>query len=143
MLVVLSEDDFVADRSFGNLPEVQTLLVGELNAYDILVNDWVVFTDETLPAAQGRPAVEIDVVEDADGNVVEVVETEVDVVVDAAGNVTEVVETGVDEVLGDDGEVVGVVETEVDLDGRRRRRGHRRHRDRGRRDRRRRRREQS
>ena len=45
ILVVLSEDDFVADRSFGNLPEVQTLLVNELNAYDILVNDWVVFTD--------------------------------------------------------------------------------------------------
>ena len=133
MLVVLTEDDFVADRSFGNLPEVQTILAGELNAYDILVNDWVVFTDETLP---GTPkvfsAVEIDVVEDADGNVVEVVETEVDVVVDATGHVTEIVETEVDEVLGRrrrgrrrgrdhrststvgaDGEVTGVTETEV------------------------------
>ena len=51
---MLSEDDFVADRSFGNLPEVQTIVAGELNAYDILVNDWVVFTDETLP---GTPKV--------------------------------------------------------------------------------------
>ncbi len=49
VLVVLGEEDGYADRSFGNLPEVQTVLVGELNAYDILVNDWVVFTDATLP----------------------------------------------------------------------------------------------
>ena len=116
VLVVLSEDDFVADRSFGNLPEVQTLLVNELNAYDILVNDWVVFTDETLP---GTPkvfsAVEIDVVEDDDGNVVEVVETEVDIVTDGKGHVTEIVETEVDEVVGEDGEVLGVVETTVDI----------------------------
>jgi large subunit ribosomal protein L4 len=116
VLVVLSEDDFVADRSFGNLPDVQTLLVGELNAYDILVNDWVVFTDETLPTAKVVSAVEVDVVTDADGNVVEVVETEIDVVVDASGHVTEVVETRVDEVLDDDGEVLAVVETHVDLE---------------------------
>ncbi|MGA3146906.1 MAG: 50S ribosomal protein L4 [Acidimicrobiales bacterium] len=49
ILVVLGDEDGYADRSFGNLPEVQTMVVGELNAYDILVNDWVVFTDETLP----------------------------------------------------------------------------------------------
>jgi large subunit ribosomal protein L4 len=116
ILVVLGEDDFVADRSFGNLPHVQVLLSGELNAYDILVNDWVVFTDETLP---GTPkvfsAVEIDVVEDEDGTPVEVVATEVDVVTDGKGHVTEIIETEVDEVLGDDGEVVGVVETTVDI----------------------------
>jgi len=116
VLVVLSEDDFVADRSFGNLPEVQTLLVNELNAYDILVNDWVVFTDETLPAAHVVSAVEVDVVTDADGNVVEIIETEVDVVVDATGHVTEVVETRVDEVLSADGEVLAVVDTQVDLE---------------------------
>ena len=115
VLVVLSEDDFVADRSFGNLPEVQTLLGNELNAYDILVNDWVVFTDETLPAAKVVSSVEVDVVTDADGKVVEVVETEVDVVVDAAGHVTEVVETEVDEVLDADGDVVEVVETQIDV----------------------------
>ena len=49
VLVVLGDGDGYADRSFGNLPEVQTIVAGELNAYDILVNDWVVFTDETLP----------------------------------------------------------------------------------------------
>ncbi len=116
VLVVLTEDDFVADRSFGNLPEVQTLLVNELNAYDILVNDWIVFTDETLP---GTPkvfsAVEIDVVEDADGNVVEIIETEVDVLVDAAGHVTEVIETQVDEVVGADGEILAVAATQIDV----------------------------
>ena len=56
VLVVLGDEDGYADRSFGNLPEVQTIVAGELNAYDILVNDWVVFTDETLPGeATGGP----------------------------------------------------------------------------------------
>ena len=50
-LVVLGDGDGYADRSFGNLPEVQTIMAGELNAYDVLVNDWLVFTDETLPGA--------------------------------------------------------------------------------------------
>ncbi len=49
VLVVLGEEDGYADRSFSNLPDVQTIVAGELNAYDILVNDWVVFTDATLP----------------------------------------------------------------------------------------------
>lgn len=49
VLVVLGDEDGYADRSFGNLPEVQTIMAGELNAYDILCNDWVVFTDQTLP----------------------------------------------------------------------------------------------
>ena len=39
VLVVLTADDAVADRSFANLPQVQTLVEGELNAYDVLVND--------------------------------------------------------------------------------------------------------
>lgn len=50
VLVVLGEDDAVAERSFGNLPEIQTVLAAELCAYDVLRNEWVVFTDETLPA---------------------------------------------------------------------------------------------
>jgi large subunit ribosomal protein L4 len=49
VLVVLAEEDGIADRSFGNLQDVQTIEVAELNAYDVLVNDWVVFTDDTLP----------------------------------------------------------------------------------------------
>lgn len=55
ILVVLGEDDGYADRSFGNLPQIQTIVAGELNAYDVLVNDWLVFTDATLPG--GPPAV--------------------------------------------------------------------------------------
>ena len=54
VLVVLGEEDGYADRSFGNLPEVQTIMAGELNAYDVLVNDWLVFTDETLPGTSGQ-----------------------------------------------------------------------------------------
>ena len=49
VLVVLGPDDGIADRSFANLPRVQTLQAAELNAYDILRSDWVVFTDATLP----------------------------------------------------------------------------------------------
>lgn len=53
VLVVLSEDDVVAERSFGNLPRVQTLQAGELNTYDVLRNEWIVFTDSTLPGGVG------------------------------------------------------------------------------------------
>jgi large subunit ribosomal protein L4 len=49
VLVVLGEADVVAGRSFDNLTQVQTTLLGELSAYDVLRNDWVIFTDETLP----------------------------------------------------------------------------------------------
>jgi large subunit ribosomal protein L4 len=60
VLVVLGDGDGYADRSFGNLPEVQTIVAGELNAYDILVNDWVLFTDETLPGGTGDGAAPAD-----------------------------------------------------------------------------------
>jgi large subunit ribosomal protein L4 len=48
-LVVLSREDEDAYKSFRNLPEVQVMLAGELNAYDVLCNDWIVFTGATLP----------------------------------------------------------------------------------------------
>jgi len=48
-LVVLGREDEAAYRSFRNLGEVQLMLAGELNAYDVLRNDWVVFTSHTLP----------------------------------------------------------------------------------------------
>ena len=37
---------------------MQCLDVAELNAYDVLVNDWIVFTTDTLPGrgARRRPA---------------------------------------------------------------------------------------
>ena len=50
-LVVLGPDDAVAARSFRNLPEVHIITPGELNAYDVLVSDFVVFTKATLPSA--------------------------------------------------------------------------------------------
>ncbi|MDP8988058.1 MAG: 50S ribosomal protein L4 [Actinomycetota bacterium] len=49
VLVVLSHDDEIAEKSFRNLPQVQTLPASQLNAYDVLVSDWVVFTRATLP----------------------------------------------------------------------------------------------
>ena len=50
-LVVLGRDDEVAYKSFRNRPEVHALLASELNAYDVLCSDWVVFTSATLPTA--------------------------------------------------------------------------------------------
>jgi large subunit ribosomal protein L4 len=49
VLLVLDGSDDVARRSFRNLPDIQLLKASELNAYDILVNDWIVFTEATLP----------------------------------------------------------------------------------------------
>ena len=54
VLVVLGPEEAVAAKSFRNLPEVHVLAVGELNAYDVLCSDWVVFTEATLP----RPTAE-------------------------------------------------------------------------------------
>jgi large subunit ribosomal protein L4 len=51
VLVVLSRDDVVAYKSFRNLQNVHVLEVGELNTYDVLVSDCVVFTSQTLPTA--------------------------------------------------------------------------------------------
>jgi large subunit ribosomal protein L4 len=51
VLIVLDRDDVEAYKSFRNLPAAQLLLAGELNAYDILCNDWIVFTRGTLPGA--------------------------------------------------------------------------------------------
>ena len=48
-LVVLGPEEEAAAKSFRNLPEVHVLPVGELNAYDVLCSDWVVFTESTLP----------------------------------------------------------------------------------------------
>ena len=50
VLVVLDRDDEVAAKSFRNLTHVQVLARTELNTYDVLCNDVVVFTQATLPA---------------------------------------------------------------------------------------------
>jgi large subunit ribosomal protein L4 len=55
-LVVVTPDDHNASLSFRNLPEVHVLLAGELNAYDVLCSDWVVFTRASLPTSQPAAA---------------------------------------------------------------------------------------
>jgi len=58
VLVVLGDEDVTAQRSFANIPEAQTVLAAELSAYDVLRNDWIVFTDATLPGAERTSAAE-------------------------------------------------------------------------------------
>jgi large subunit ribosomal protein L4 len=48
ILVVLGRDDATALRSYRNLMNVKTIDGGEINAYDVLDCDWIVFTDATL-----------------------------------------------------------------------------------------------
>ncbi len=50
-LVVVSDLESAAARSFRNLPQVQLIKAGELNAYDVLCNDWIVFERDLLPVA--------------------------------------------------------------------------------------------
>jgi large subunit ribosomal protein L4 len=48
-LVVVDIDDTNTIKSFLNLPEVQLIEGRELNAYDVLCSDYVVFSHATLP----------------------------------------------------------------------------------------------
>ena len=52
VLVVADRDDANTWRSFNNLQHVHVLSPGELNAYDVLVSDCVVFTAEVLDSMQ-------------------------------------------------------------------------------------------
>jgi large subunit ribosomal protein L4 len=54
VLVVIDPADTVAVKSFRNLQEVHIITTGELNAYDVLASDWVIFTQASLP----QPATE-------------------------------------------------------------------------------------
>ena len=54
LVVLRREADDLAALSLRNLPNVQLIEVGELNAYDVLVNDVVVFTADTLPGAPAK-----------------------------------------------------------------------------------------
>ena len=49
-------DDTNAMLSFRNLANVQVIAAGELNAYDVLCSDWVVFTKASLPSADAPSA---------------------------------------------------------------------------------------
>jgi len=49
VLIVVNQNDSNTWKSFANLDRVHVISPGELNAYDVLVSDWVVFTKSTLP----------------------------------------------------------------------------------------------
>ena len=55
VLVVHSRDEVALVKSFRNVTGVQLIEVGELNAYDVLCNDTIVFTTANLPT--GAPIV--------------------------------------------------------------------------------------
>jgi large subunit ribosomal protein L4 len=50
VLLVVRPEDHAVWKSFRNLQDVHILVAGELNAYDVLVSDWVVFTPQTVPS---------------------------------------------------------------------------------------------
>ena len=52
VLAVIGREDLVAAQSFRNLPYVRTIDAGEINAYDVLDADWILFTDATLPVKE-------------------------------------------------------------------------------------------
>jgi large subunit ribosomal protein L4 len=49
VLVVIGADDWAVERSFSNLPEVDLVEAAQLTAYDVMANDWIVFTTDTVP----------------------------------------------------------------------------------------------
>jgi large subunit ribosomal protein L4 len=51
VLVVLADDETVAQRSFANLPNAETAAFGELSAHDVLRSEWILFSDRTLPGS--------------------------------------------------------------------------------------------
>ncbi len=52
-LLVLAPSDRIAERSVRNLPEVNSLIVGQLNTYDVLWAETVVFTSDTIGMVGG------------------------------------------------------------------------------------------
>jgi len=53
VLVVLGEDEDVVAKSFRNLPEAHLLPASQLNPYDVLCADWILFSQSTLPSTTG------------------------------------------------------------------------------------------
>ena len=56
VLVVVSRDDELGWRSLRNLPAVHVIAPDQLNTYDVLVNDDVIFTAEALDTFLAGPA---------------------------------------------------------------------------------------
>ncbi len=57
-LLVVDRDDETTIRSFRNLPQVHVLAADQLNAYDILVSDYVVFSRDAVPGADAAESTE-------------------------------------------------------------------------------------
>src|SRR3954470_16118286 len=66
VLLVVGSEDEVAFKSFRNLTHVHIQSKGELNAYDTLCSDWIVFTREALPGGPNTDAPVHEPVADAD-----------------------------------------------------------------------------
>jgi large subunit ribosomal protein L4 len=57
VLVVISRDDHVSRKSLRNVPGVHVLEDGQLNTRDVLVSDYVVFTQDALDGFVARSGV--------------------------------------------------------------------------------------
>jgi large subunit ribosomal protein L4 len=57
VLVVISRDDHVSRKSLRNVPGVHVLEDGQLNTRDVLVSDYVVFTQDALDSFVARSGV--------------------------------------------------------------------------------------
>ena len=49
VLIVVDSKDIAVAKSFRNLFHAQVIQVNELNAYDVLCNEWIIFSKSTLP----------------------------------------------------------------------------------------------
>ncbi len=56
VLVVVHRDDEMTWKSLRNVPGVHVLTEDQLNTYDVLASDHVVFTEQALTAFVGRAA---------------------------------------------------------------------------------------
>ena len=57
ILVVVGPEDSAAAKSFANLVGVKTITQDQLNTFDVLVNDFIVFTKDSFNATcEARPA---------------------------------------------------------------------------------------
>jgi large subunit ribosomal protein L4 len=55
-LVVLGTADEIVARSFRNLPDVHVITADQLNTYDVIASEWIVFTSEALAQVTAKRA---------------------------------------------------------------------------------------
>jgi large subunit ribosomal protein L4 len=56
VLIVLDGRDENVERSFRNIPRIHMITVDQLNTYDVLARDWIVFTRAALDKVNARAA---------------------------------------------------------------------------------------